>query len=253
MIIARYSLDMTMSAKSDLLSFSEGTALLARRPFVTLGLAALGMVLAALAPVLQAKFNLPSDEVTASALLFAALFPLEMYFIPKFLAEADARAGELAQEPRGNPLKDWERLFDERWLRSMAGKFLLWVAVVLGFLCLVLPGLVLFFAFCWGPLRVLLRGESLAEAARGSYQLMTREWRRVVPIVLLLVGINLAILLLLSFVAGVEDPHALPMADLTRPRFWILNFLSIVQNLWTSACLLALFRRVEVPRKAELP
>jgi len=253
MIIARYSLDMTISAKSDLHSFSEGTATLARRPFVTLGLAALGMVLAALAPVLQARFNLPSDEVTASALLFAALFPLEMYFIPKFLAEADAHAGELTQDPRGNPLEDWERLFDERWLRSMAGKFLLSVAVGLGLLCLVIPGIVLFFAFGWVPLRVLLRGESLVEAARGSYQLMTREWRRVVQIVLLLVGINLAILILLSFLSGAEDPHALPLADLTRPRFWVLNFISILQNLWTSACLLALFRRVEVPRKVELP
>jgi hypothetical protein len=82
---------------------------------------------------------------------------------------------------------------------------------------------------------------------------MTREWRRVVSIVLLLVGINLAILMILSFLSGAEDPHALPLADLTRPRFWILNFLSIIQNLWTSACLLALFRRVELPRKAGLP
>ena len=233
---------MTISPKSDLASFSEGTGYLVRRPFVTLGLAALGMVLAALAPLLQIKFSLPNDDLTTSALLFAALFPLEMYFIPKFLAEADAQAGAPA-----NPLVDWERRFDERWMKAMLGKFLLAIAIVLGLLCLVLPGLVVFFAFGWAPLRILLRGESLAEAARGSLAMMQRSWRRILMGILLLVGFNLAVVMVLSFASGSPEQRPLPWQELTHPRLWAVNFFSILQNLWTSACLLALFRKVEAP------
>jgi len=129
-----------MSPKTDLASFSEGTGFLVRRPFATLGLAALGMVLAALPPLLQIKFNLPNDDLTSNALIFAGLLPVEMYLIPRFLAEADAFRGGSPQNPHG----EWEKHFEARWLKAMAGKVLLSVAIGLGILCFIIPGLICF-------------------------------------------------------------------------------------------------------------
>ena len=55
---------------------------------------------------------------------------------------------------------------------------LLGLAFGVGFLLLLVPGLLVLMAFGWVPLRILLRGESLAQAARGSFQMMGRTWRR---------------------------------------------------------------------------
>jgi len=232
---------MAMSPESDLAAFSEGTAFLVRRPFATLGMGVLGMVLAALAPLLQIKLDLPGDPFTFGALAFASLFPLEMYFIPRFLAEADASAGG---QPK-NPEAEWSKLFDERWMRAMAGKFLLAIVFALALWPLILPGLAVLFAFGWVPLRVLLRGETLAEAARGSLQLMLRAWRRVLTVCLLLVVLNLSMMMILSLASGAKDTPPTAWALLTQPRHWVLNFLSVLLSIWNSSCLLALYRRVE--------
>lgn len=238
-----------MSPKSDLASFTEGSGFLVRRPFATLGLGALGMALAALPPLLQIKFGLPNDELTTSALTFAGLFPLEMYFLPRFLAEADASAGGSAQ----NPLGEWEKHFDERWLRSLAGKLLLALAFSLGFLCFVLPCLAVLFAFGWAPLRILLRGETVAEAFRGSLAMMLRGWRRVVVVILLLLAVNLGLAMILFWMTGSLEPIPDPWVQLTHPRIWVVNFLRILLSLWTSACLLALYRRVEAAAGSPTP
>ena len=230
-----------MSPKSDLASFAEGTGFLSRRPSAVLGLAALGMALGALPPLLQILCKLPNDDFTGTALTFVALLPLEMYLIPRFLAEADAFRGGSPQNPYG----EWEKHFEARWLKSMAGKVLLSMAIGLGVLCFILPGLMLLFAFGWMPLRVLLRGEGLADACRGSLRMMIPAWRRVLGVALPLVIVNLAMLMVLFWASGSQEQHPAPLAQLTHPRVWVINFVSILMNLWTSACLLALFRRVE--------
>jgi len=167
---------MTTSPKSDLASLKEGTRYLARRPAVTLGIAALGMALFALAALLQRSSGLPDEPQVEQLLTFAALLPLELYFIPRFLIAADAQEGE-------NPLNapaDWKIHFEERWLRAFWGKILLSFATGLGIILFVAPGLLVLMAFGWMPLRILLRGESVAQAARGSLQTMRHAWQRVI-------------------------------------------------------------------------
>ena len=241
-----------MSMQTDLATFSEGTGFLLRRPLVTLGLALMGMVLAALVPVLQIRFALPNDEMTAGALSFASLFPLQMYFVPRFLAEADASGGDRPLNLPG----EWEKLFDARWMKAMGAKFLLGAAVGIGALAFILPGLVILLAFCWMPTRVLLRGESLADAARNSLQLMIRSWRRVLVVCMGILVVYLAAAMILSYISGFLDTRPAPWEQLTHPRVWIANFASVLLSVWVSGCLLALFRRIEnapAPSREEGP
>ena len=240
-IITRYSQRMIKSPKSDLASFSEGMGFLTRRPLAVLALAALGMVLAALPPLLQIKVGLPDDGLVRFVLTFACLVPLEMYFIPRFLAEADASAGDRTL----NPVAGWERLFEERWVAAMAARILLYAGVFLGMALLVVPGLMILFAFGWAPLRVLLRGEPLPVAARGSLRMMVRAWRRVMLVVLALATLYLVYMGVLALALTSLGEAPTPWVRLTHPGMWVGNFLGTLLNLWTSATVLALFRRVE--------
>ena len=99
-----------MSPKSDLASLPEGVAFLARRPWAVLGLATLGMALNALPPLLQILARLPDGIVVEAALGFAGLLPLQMYLIPRFIAEADAAAGGNDR----NPPAEWEGVWDAK-------------------------------------------------------------------------------------------------------------------------------------------
>ena len=164
MIIARYSHRMATSTKTDLASLVEGTRYLTRRPGVTLGIAALGMVLAALASLLQIRTGLPDDPMVDAALTFASLLPLELYFIPRFLIAADAERG---QNPLNAP-REWKLRFEERWLRAFWSKALLALATGIGLSLFIFPGIMVLMAFGWVPLRILLRGEPFTQAARGS-------------------------------------------------------------------------------------
>jgi hypothetical protein len=232
---------MTTSPKSDLASLKEGTRYLARRPAVTLGIAALGMALFALAALLQRSSGLPDEPQVEQLLTFAALLPLELYFIPRFLIAADAQEGE-------NPLNapaDWKIHFEERWLRAFWGKILLSFATGLGIILFVAPGLLVLMAFGWMPLRILLRGESVAQAARGSLQTMRHAWQRVILTTSAMAFVYLSASYLLSVLVEHFVPDPTPMARLTHPVLWAGNFFVSLLSLWLSACLLALFRRVE--------
>ena len=234
---------MTTSPKTDLASLKEGTLYLTRRPLATLGISALGMVLAALAALLQIRAGLPEDPLVDAALTFASLLPLELYFIPRFLIAADAMAGQ-------NPLNapgDWPQRFEERWLRAFWGKALLALVTGVGLSLFIFPGLMVLMAFGWVPLRILLRGEALAQAARGSLQMMARSWRRVLFATSAMAMVYLSCIVILSYLVGlsVEDPTA--RIRLTHPLVWAGNFAGSFLSLWLSACLLALFRRVENP------
>jgi hypothetical protein len=238
---------MTTSPKTDLASLKEGTLFLARRPVATLGIAALGMALAALAALLQIRAGLPEDPLVDAALTFASLLPLELYFIPRFLLAADAEAG-------GNPLNvpaQWRQRFEERWLRAFWGKALLALGTGVGLSLFIFPGLMVLLAFGWVPLRILLRGESLIQAARGSLLMMGRAWRRVIFATSAMAMVYLSCIVVLSYIVGmrVQDPTA--QVRLTHPLIWAGNFIGSFLSLWLSACLLALFRRLEmVPGEA---
>ena len=231
---------MTTSSKTDLASLTEGTRHLLRRPWAVLGISALGMALAALAAYLQIRAGLPEDPLVDAALTFVSLLPLELYFIPRFLIAADAWDGLNPLNPRDH----WRQHFEERWLRAFVAKALLAVATGIGMVVIV-PGLLVLLAFGWVPLRVLLRGESLLQAARGSVRIMARAWRRVILATMAIASVYLACVLALSYGVGhwVADPTA--RVRLTHPLIWAGNFLGSLLSLWLSACLLALFRRLE--------
>jgi hypothetical protein len=232
---------MTTSAKTDLASLKEGTLLLFRRPWPSLGIAAFGMLLAALAPLLQLYAGLPDEPGVDMLLTFVLLLPLDLYFIPRFLIAADALDG---QDPL-NPPVDWRRRFEERWLRACVGKALLAVTIMLGLVLAILPGLLVWLAFGWTPLRILLRGESLVQAARGSYQMMVRAWQRILLSFTAIMAIYLTVFLALNMVVDLAVPDPTIQVRLTHPLIWAGDFLGGLLNLWVSTCLLALYRRVE--------
>ena len=239
---------MATSPKTDLASLVEGTRYLTRRPGATLGIAALGMVLAALASLLQIRTGLPDDPMVDAALTFASLLPLELYFIPRFLIAADAERG---RNPLNAPM-DWKQRFEERWLRAFWGKALLALATGIGLSLFIFPGIMVLMAFGWVPLRILLRGEPFTQAARGSLEMMARAWQRVLLATSAMVMVYLSAIVVLSFLVGlfVEDPTV--GVRLTHPAIWAGNFMGSLLSLWLSACLLALYHRVEpVPPQAE--
>lgn len=237
---------MAISKQSDLETLSEGTRLLVRRPWATLALAVLGAGLLALPPLIQLRTGLGEDPAIVIALTFAALIPLELYFIPRFLMEADAGC---KGDPR-NPAGGWEALFEARFLRAFGAKALLSLVSGIGLALFVLPGLLVLLAFGWAPLRVLLRGESLAQALRGSVEMMSRSWRRMVlaTSAMALVCITFDLLLGMALQAVVPDPSA--HVRLVHPAIWAGNLLATLASIWLSACLLALFQRLETPPAA---
>jgi hypothetical protein len=242
---------MMTSPKTDLACLLEGTRHQIRRPAATLGIAALGMLLAALAPLLQLHAGLPDDAAVDAVLTFVGLLPLELYFIPRFLICADAQSG---QNPH-NPPEGWRQRFEERWLRAFWGKALLALAVGVGLSLAIIPGILVLAAFGWTPLRILLRGESLVQAAKGSYQMMLRAWQRVLLCVCAMGAIYLALIMVLSSLVELVVPDPTPQVRLTHPLIWLGNFLGSLLSLWLSTCLLALYHRVEgaAPLQNTLP
>jgi hypothetical protein len=233
---------MTTSPKTDLASLREGTRYLTRRPAASLGIAALGTALAALSPLLQLNLGLPDDQWSDMALTFVALLPLELYFIPRFLIAADAQTGD-------NPLNlpgDWRARFEERWLRAFWAKAMVALAACVGLSLAIIPGVLVLLAFGWAPMRVLLRGEPLLQAAKGSYQMMIRAWQRILLTTSVLAAIYLSANVILSWGLQFWLPEPVSAeVRLGHPLMWIGNFLGSLLSLWLSTCLLALYRRVE--------
>jgi hypothetical protein len=232
---------MTTSRNRIVAILKEGTGYLAARPGQALGIACLAMALGALAPLLQVKAGLPDDLDVGMALGFASILPLELYFVPRFLIAADAMAG-------GSPLntaEEWSRHFEERWLRAFGAKILLMLVVLVGFLAVLVPGLLVLLFFGWTPLRVLVRGESLAQAARGSARLMARAWLPVLATALTLAAVYLCCYFAVDALAQTLLPDPSAWQRLTHPIMWLANFLVGLLNLWLSAGLLALYRSVE--------
>lgn len=229
--------------------------MLRRHPLPFLGLAVLAMALAQLGPALELAARVGPSLLIQPIFGFAGLLPLEMYFIPRMQARLDA---ELRDAP-GNPAGSWREVFEGRWLRAFLLRLGLSVAIGLGLLCFLIPGILVLTLFGWAPLRVLLRGDAPVPALRWSQTAMARQWPRIVQAVLAM----LLVALVYQIAAGWALDRLLPAVDpevgpgallrLKHPAFWIFNLLGGALNLWLSCSLLALYHRLETATAAPAP
>ncbi len=221
--------------------------LLRRHPALAAGVALLAMVLAQLGPALELAAGASPSLILQPLFAFAGLLPLEMYFIPRLQAQLDAETLNLP----GNPATGWQEAFDGRWLRTFLVRLGLSVAIGLGLLLFLIPGIVLLTLFGWAPLRLLLRGDGVLEALRWSQSAMARNWPRILQAVLAM----MLVALVYQMGASYALDHLLPAADpelgpsallrLKHPAFWFFNLLGGALNLWLSCALLALYQRLE--------
>jgi len=215
--------------------------MLRRHPLAALGIVLLGALLAALEPLLQIRLGLPDELTTQAALGFAAIIPLELYFVPRFLVRLDAEASNRPE----NPQDGWRERFEERWLKAFGTRMLVYLAVALGMALFVLPGLVLALMFGWAPLRVLLRGDSLGKALSQSLAIAARTWPRVLRTGLLLLGVYLLCIWGLGWCATKLVPIPGPWQRLIHPAIWIGRIVSGFLDLLLSTCFLALYLSAE--------
>jgi hypothetical protein len=231
-----------MTVKSIFTVIKEGTLCLVHRLNTVISIATMGALLAALSYLLQIYFKLPNGLIVDMVLNFVCIIlPLELYFGPRFLMVCDA---ELGHNPI-NKLSDWKVKFEERWLRAALVKILVSVTAGIGLGLMVVPGILILFAFSWMPLRVLLRGETISQAAIGSLATMSRYWKEVTPVIIA-VGFIYLILLqiplsLITVFAKAETIHA----RLVSPIVWVSNGLGIFINLWFSTCFLVIYNKLE--------
>ncbi len=232
---------MSLAAAGPLRAFSSGLSLLKRHPVIALGIVALGTLLAALGPLLQIRLGLPDELATQSALGFAAILPLELYFVPRFQARLDAETTDHPQNPRDQ----WKECFEQRWLKAFGARMLIYLAVGLGAALFIAPGVVLALMFGWAPLRVLLRGESLAQALRSSLAIAAKTWLPVLRTSLLLLGAYLLLIFGLGWCVMRWVPDPTPWQRMTHPAIWAGRLLSGSLDLLLSLSFLALYTTVE--------
>jgi hypothetical protein len=233
---------MRSSPLVDLFPLSRGAGFLWRHPILTLGLVLLTGTLSLLGPILQIWTLLPDDPMVSMTLAVVAMVPLELYFMPRFILALDA---EVLDHPR-NPKDAWKATFEARWLGASAAKALLYLSVGIAANFLVFPGLIILALFGWTPWRVLLRGEPLMVAAKGSAKLMVRLWPRVLLPFSAIFGIYLMALLGAMWFETrfVPDPVT-PWIQLTHPGVWAIKLGGGFMNLWLSTTCLALYHHLE--------
>ena len=226
---------------------SEGFVLLRQHLVQAVGLALLAMILAQLGPALELAAGVGPNLLLQPIFGFAGLLPIEMYFLPRLQAQLDA---EVLDAP-GNPLSDWRALFDRRWLPTFLLRIGLSIAIGLGLLMFIIPGIVVMTLFGWAPLRMLLRGDTLAASLRWSQAAMARHWPRIVQAVLALMLVAMVYQVAASWAmdrllpAAPADLGPNALVRLRHPAFWIFNLLGGALNLWLSCALLALYHRLE--------
>jgi hypothetical protein len=230
---------MAPAPASDLGTLADGLRLLFRRPAAALAMLCVGTLLGSVGPLLQ-RWTGRADDPAYLILGIVGMLPWELYFLPRFLAGVDAE--ELGHP--ANPFAEWRDRFEERWFRTLAAKVALNLAIGFGLLALVVPGLLVLFCFGWAPYRVLLRGESLATAMRGSLAMMRQGWRRAMLMVCSAFLVAFSATLGLLAAASALHPSGGPI-PLGSPLRWVLEAVSVVINLWLSATLLAAYQRME--------
>jgi len=238
---------MRTPSPSHLGALREGISLLLRHPWLALGLAVLAMVLAQLGPALELAAGAGSNPLLQPVFGFAGLLPLEMYFIPRLQSQLDAET----QDHPGNPAAAWRESLERRWLPTFLSRLGISVAIGLGLLFFLIPGVVIMTLFGWAPLRILLRGDSFLSALKWSQAAMARHWPRIVQAVLAMALLGVTYLM----VVGWSMHHLLPatapdaplpaLLRLKHPAFWVFNFTGGLLNLWLSGSLLALYHRLE--------
>jgi len=209
-------------------------------PLWTLGLVILAALLSVGAVALTKHLGISdqpqTDDITGilqrSLISIAVLFPLELYFLPRWVLAMDAfKPGE-----SGNSKDAWKQLFEERWGKVFLARVLVTVASSIGFFFCLVPGLVILLFFGWTPWRVLLRGESISTAARTVSRAMAMLW----PQVLVAVVTILLIIIVLSELA------AQVIAPLGGVHAWqISNLFNQFLIVWMNAALLALYQWME--------
>jgi hypothetical protein len=242
---------------SHLGALREGLRLLRRHPLLSLSLIVLAMGLSQLGPALELAAGVGPNLAFQPLFGLAGVLPLEMYFIPRLMAQLDAEA----VNGHGNPADGWQAAFDQRWFRSFLARLGLSVALGLGFavsiaigfglFAFLIPAIVILTLYGWTPLRMLLRGDGLLAALKWSQGAMARHWPRVVQAVLAM----LLVIFTYQLAAGWAMDRLLPATDpdlgpgallrLKHPAFWVSNLLGGGLNLWFSAALLALYHRLE--------
>lgn len=232
---------MPERSASPIALFTTAFGHLRRHSALTFGIAALAALLSALGPLLQIRLGLPGDPITELALRGVCVLPLELYFVPRLMAQLDAEALNHSE----NPEAQWQERFEDRWLKAFGARILLYLLCGIGLAMFVVPGVVVLALFGWAPLRVLLRGESLLQALRGSLALMVKTW----PQVLRGASAILASYLLLLIAIGWGLQHLLPdptpWQRLTHPLIWGVQTFSGLMELFLSTCFLALYHAVE--------
>ncbi|HJV48545.1 MAG TPA: hypothetical protein VJ549_04640 [Geothrix sp.] len=232
---------------SHLGALREGFTLLRRHPVLTFGLALLAMGLAQLGPALELAAGAGPNPLLQPVLGFAGLLPLEMYFIPRLQAQLDAEG----LNATGNPAAQWRETFDGRWLRTFLTRLGLSIAIGLGLLVFLVPGVLIMTLFGWAPMRMLLRGDGLLQSLKWSQAAMARHWPRVIQAVLAMMLLGLVYLFCATWAMGhllpAVDPDQIPPAVLRvkHPAFWLFNLATGLFNLWLSCALLALYQRLE--------
>ncbi len=232
---------------SHLGALSEGFKLLKRHPWLVLGLAVLAMFLAQLGPALELAAGVGPNLIFQAIFGFAGLLPLEMYFIPRLQAQLDAET----RNDAANSLGGWREAFDGRWLRTFLARLAISVAIGLGLLLFLIPGILILTLFGWAPMRMLLRGDGLLAALKWSQATMVRNWPRVIQAVLAMMLVAMAYQMAASWALDrllpTMDPDLGPGAllRLRHPAFWCFNLLGGTLNLWLSCALLALYQRLE--------
>jgi hypothetical protein len=205
------------------------------------------MVLAQLGPALELAAGAGPSLLIQPLFGFAGLLPLEMYFIPRLQAQLDAET----KGTHGNPPDAWRETFDGRWLKTFLARLGISVAVGLGLVCFLIPGIVILALFGWAPLRMLLRGDALLPALKWSQSAMARHWPRIIQAVLAMMLVALIYQMGASWALDrllpATDPDLGPGAwlRLKHPAFWIFNLTGGALNLWLSCALLALYHRLE--------
>ncbi|MBP1626126.1 MAG: hypothetical protein H6Q00_601 [Holophagaceae bacterium] len=236
---------MRISTLQNLSAIPTSFRWLLRHRGLVLGLSLLWAALKTLAPLVQMKAGIRDTFLLTMTVDTVFTMPVVFYFLPMLLAYVDA---EFNRHP-ANPLQDWWKTFECRWLGAAGAQVLLHACACVGFIAFFVPGLAVYLFLGWMPTFALLRGGTIAHAARWSTRIMAQEWRRVLLAALPIFGIYFVMIACLVLVLGQAIAHwgAAPTLWLRfrHPYFWLTSFFSAAVNIWLSLALLALFHRIE--------
>ncbi|MDR2561087.1 MAG: hypothetical protein LBC63_04880 [Holophagales bacterium] len=225
--------------------FPKSAALMLVHPSWTLGLMALTALLSIGALLMGRHLGLPDqlqpddiDGVVKQGMLnLAMLFPLELYFLPRWIIATDAGPLDSVYAPKTSDSKDnWRQLFEERWGRAFLARLMLGVATSIGFFLCLVPGILVLIFFGWTPWRVLLRGEPIIAAAKSCARSMAVLWPQVLMVA---TAIMLVVLVFNGFAATAASAIAGDYAS------YASTAAAAVSMVWMNAALLALYQWME--------